>query len=382
MCAAAVPMIVAPKQRQHYGTGVSAKAKSDTQTPSSNTGLNSQKLETTLDWNFTVRPDWLQGTFSSCSSLQLGRILDAYEQVSGDKVVLKPGKGTYLGKQWANQGDSPLGFRCWYNLPGENDDGAGHLLVSFTGTVLGRLTVCQIRELGRRLIEFGFKATRFDPAIDDYSKRVTFEQVRDAIEAANYARFRKAEITKNYGDARGGWTIYCGSRGSDRFLRIYNKFAESKGQIDAIRWEAQFRDKLADCYFREWIAAPDEVSAQLLASFVIGTVEFVDRGQEKNVNRMPELDWWREFKDAVGASIRYSVEQLKTNLKQAKDWVNHQVAKTLAIVRQVVGGKRFASWLVREINQAPERYRAQDYAKLIQWQHEFEQGMLSRSGGV
>lgn len=372
-------MIVSLEHRKRYSTGASSQVASVTQTPSSNTGLNSQKLDTTLNWNLTARADWLQGTFTTCSSLQLERVLNAYQDVSGDKVVLKLGKGSYLGKQWANQGDSPLGFRCWYNLPGENNDGAGHLLVSFPGAVLGRLTVCQQRELGRRLLALNFKATRFDPAIDDYSKRVTFEQIRDAIEAGNYARFRKAQITKNYGDTYGGWTIYCGSRASDRFLRIYNKFAESKGQIDSIRWEGELRDKLADRYFREWIEAPDEVSAQLLASFVIGLVEFVDRAQEKNVNRMVELPWWQEFKDAVGASIRYSVEQLKTNLKQAKDWVSHQVVKTLAIVRQVVGGKRFSSWLVREIREAPERYREQDYAKLIQWQHEFDQGMLNKS---
>lgn len=349
-------------------------------TPSSNTGLNSQDVPTTsLEWNLTVRVDWLQGTISPAGSLQLERLVAAYEGITGDKVVWENGKGSYMGKQWENQVNSPLGFRIWFNRPGENGDESGHALISLTGGVLGRLKVEQVFDVALMLNDFGFKATRIDSALDDYSKKITFTLVRDAIEAGNYARFKKAEVIKNYGDAEyDGWTIICGSASSDRQLVIYNKHAESKGEIDSHRLEARLRDDVANQAYRDWISLPLELHPQYLAGLVVGCVEFVNRGVEKNVKRMPELDWWKEFKDAVACSIRHSIQQLTTNLRKAKKWVNHQVVKTLAIVREVVGGKAWANWLCKEVDGAPVRFNEKDRAKIAQWRYEFEEGLAQR----
>jgi DNA relaxase NicK len=316
----------------------------------------------------------LQGTLKPGHRLNLDRLIEDYQSVTGDKVAIEEGKGAYMGKQWANQGKSPLGFRLWFNLPGENGDKLGHILVSLSGSVLGRLSVEQIRELSRRLLELGFKATRFDVAMDDYDKRVGFSEIVDALRCGNFARFKTFDIVCNGGKRDfNGWTIYCGSNQSDRRLRIYDKQAESKGEIDAIRWEIQCKGKVADVTWYSWLECPLECSAQYLGGLVIGQVEFIERKEgERNVPRMKALPWWKELKDAVAFSIRHSVQSLKPNLKKAKEWIRAQVSKTLAIIQEVCGEGRWESWLMRVVDEAPQRFKDRDLAKIEQWRYEFE----------
>lgn len=52
---------------------------------------------------------------------------------------------------------------------------------------------------------------------------------------AFYGRHSKAAIPSFHGDADGGYTCYVGDRSSDWFLRIYNKEAESRADLDQAR---------------------------------------------------------------------------------------------------------------------------------------------------
>ena len=46
-----------------------------------------------------------------------------------------------------------------------------------------------------------------------------------------------------------GATFYCGARGGDRYLRIYDKNYESNGEIDSVRYEMQLRGERANAIF-------------------------------------------------------------------------------------------------------------------------------------
>jgi DNA relaxase NicK len=285
---------------------------------------------------------------------------------------MRPGKGQYKGKAWANHAVSAKGCRIWYNLPGEGGDRAGHGLISFPGSALANLPAAKVRRLVLCLKrQFGIKVTRVDIAIDDYSKKIGFSQVRDAINAGNKANFGKGKITENFGEERGGFTIVCGSPKSNRQLIFYDKNAESEGQINAYRWEARLKDEIADKAIDEWLEVPEKLSAHYLAAVVSGIVAFVERGKEKNISRMKELPWWKEFKDAIGASIRHSVQRVRTNLKKAKKWINRQVACMLAAIKEVVGEESFTNWISNQIDEAPERFNQNHYARIIQWKHEY-----------
>lgn len=95
-----------------------------------------------------------------------------------------------------------------------------------------------------KIVERGGKFTRLDIAHDDYSKKFT---PRDLMEywlsgqVSTPARFARCVASKQSGSD----TFYLGKRGSERMLRVYDKAAESQGEIDAVRWEFEYRGEKA-----------------------------------------------------------------------------------------------------------------------------------------
>jgi DNA relaxase NicK len=354
-------------------------------TPSSKTGLNSQPIvEESSSWNLTVKVDWFQGTMQPFPTTRLEALIRFVEKFTKDKFVVHAGKGQFKGKAWANHAVSAKGVRIWYNLVGENGDKLGHGLISFPGSALANLPAGKVRKLVRCLkTKFGMKVTRVDTAIDDYSKRITYDLVSAAIEAGHYSGFETGKSLKNFGDELGGWTICLGSPKSDRMLVIYDKNAESaikgakQGEINANRLELRLRDELADRAVEDWLEIREQFSAQYLAGLVVGAVDFVEKNGQKNSNRWKRLDWWQQFKDAVGFAIRHSVQRVTPNLKKAKRWINHQVACMLAAIKEVVGESDFAKWLSKEIENAPKRFNQSHHARIIQWMYEHEESLAS-----
>lgn len=355
-------------------------------TPSSDTGLNSQRVPVdSSGWNLTVKLDWYQGTIAVFPSTRLEALIEFVEKVTKDKFALTLGKGYFNGKYWANYGSSVKGVRIWWNSPGENNDVSGHCLLSFSGSVLSSLKHQDVRLLVAGLRDlFDLRETRIDVAIDDYSKRISFWQVADAVDERkkNHTGFRKGRVIKNFGEELGGFTIYCGKHSSDRITYFYDKNQESEGQINAYRWETRLRDVLARKAIDDWLALPEEMSAQYLANLTIGAINFVERGDEKNVSRMPLLSWWKEFKDAVGAGIKHSVQRVTPNLKKAKKWINHQVVCMLAAIKEVVGVGEFTRWINKEIGEAPVRFSDRHFARIAQWKYEYYEVVPSGAGAT
>jgi hypothetical protein len=132
-------------------------------------------------------------------------------------------------------------------------------------------------------------------------------------------------------------------------IRFYDKDAESKGRIKSYRWEAQFKDELAQKYLTDWLALDKEGfeknSPMLLFAMVVNRIKFVERGTEKNVNRMPLLDWWASFISGVHFQVRHSVQALETTYEQKRAWLEIQVAATLAVLKKVMGINNFQRYV-------------------------------------
>jgi hypothetical protein len=265
-----------------------------------------------------------------------------------------------------------LGFRVWWNLPGENGANRGHGMISLPGSCLSRLTPAEIKQFALEVKALGFGCTRLDIALDDYSKMITFNQVRDAIAKKFRVHFEEADCHQNYGKW-GGFTIAMGSVHSDIRLVFYDKQAESKGQINANRLELRLRNDRAKAAFADWLSAPAELEASVLAGMVVGAVSFVRKGKEKNISRMPELPWWKKFKEAVGVCIRHSFYKSPPTLKRCKAWIRDDVVRSLALIRDVVGVKKFTNWLVKELKEAPSRYNEQHLLRREVWKREWEE---------
>ena len=364
-------MIIAQAGQKNHDTSVPAV----TGTPSSNTGLNSQNvpIQSSAQIKMGIRIDWLQGTLKPFSDLKLKGLIKIYERIAKDKVQLNVGQGHFKGVQWANSGSSPLGFRVWWNLPSENGAKFGHGMISLPGSCLSRLTPAEIRQFALEVKALGFQVTRLDIALDDYTKMVGFKQVRDAIAKKFRVHFEEAECRQNYGKW-GGFSIGMGSIHSDIRLVLYDKEAESKGEINANRWELRLRNDRAKAAFADWLSAPVELEASVLAGMVVGAVSFVRKnGKEKNISRMPELTWWKNFKKAVGVCIRHSFYKAPPTLKRCKAWIQDDVVRNLSLIQDVVGVKNFTNWLAKELIEAPSRYNAQHLLRREVWKREWEE---------
>lgn len=332
------------------------------QTPLSNTGSNSQTLQNTP---LSVRPDWIQGTIRFTSLAQLHELIQFAEGYIKEKYVMHRDRGRFSGKQWHNAAEGIGGCLILYNLPSQEPDEVGHALVSFPATALSGISARDSwRLLGGLVNCWGFKATRFDIALDDFSKSITFEQISEAGRVKNYTGFRnEPAVHHTYRKGKiAGYTIVFGARDCDRLLRFYDKDFESKGKIKSNRLELELHDKLAEKAINDWLALEpeqfEETSPMVLAGMVVGAIDFIERDHRKNVARMPRLAWWVKFKEMVGMEIRHTVEAVVTSYEQKKRWLTRQVFTTLAMVRKVMGLRDFKQYLNGEMADGEDRFTA------------------------
>lgn len=330
------------------------------QTPLSNTGSNSQKLQNTP---LSVRPDWVQGTIRFTSLAQLHEVIRFMEGYVKEKYVMHPDRGRFSGKQWHNMAEGIGGCLVLYNLPSQEPDELGHAMISFPATALSGISARDSWRLLSGLVNcWRFKATRFDIALDDFQKTITFEEISEAGRVKNYTGFRKEPVVHHtYRDKKiAGYTLVFGARHCDRLLRFYDKEFESKGRIKSNRLELELHDKLAEKAIADWLSLEpgqfEEMSPKLLAGMVVGTIDFVKRGHDKNVSRMPRLEWWTRFKDMVGLEIRHTVEAVATSYERKKKWITRQVSVTLAMFKKVMGLRGFKQYLNSELLEAEERF--------------------------
>lgn len=351
-------------------TQIKSDRRMDVKTPLSNTGLDSQVLQ---DGSLSVRPDWLQGTIRFRTLEELHDVIEFIEGYTKEKFVLHPERGRFVGKHWDNHAKGIEGCMILYNLPEQESDGLGHALISFTATVLSGIGVRDVWRMASGLVNcWGFKATRFDIALDDYLKSVGFSELTYAGKRRFFTRFRNMPEVHHTYDEYGnvaGWTVAWGGRSGDVYLRCYDKDFESEGKIKANRMELELHDKRAEKALESWLALDpenfEETSPKLLGGIVVGAIDFVERGNDKNVSRMPVLDWWQAFKDRVGMEIRHTVEAATTSYERKRNWITKQVMVTLLMFKKIMGNQGFKQYMSGELEQAEERLKS-DHEAFIQ----------------
>ncbi|GAI12027.1 unnamed protein product, partial [marine sediment metagenome] len=94
------------------------------------------------------------------------------------------------------------------------------------------------------------------------------------------------------------------SKGSRAFLRVYDKYLESNGESDCIRWELELTQHKADKVFK-YLAGCDgnlETFATVCGAIIGGCITFVhrtERAGDKNIIRLAEYDWWTAIKETL-----------------------------------------------------------------------------------
>ncbi|MBI2723996.1 MAG: replication initiation factor domain-containing protein [Chloroflexi bacterium] len=174
--------------------------------------------------------------------------------------------------------------------------------------------------------------SRCDLAADDWSKRVTPADVYDAMERKEGATH--CRDWSFYRNNKGGMTCTIGAASSLQQLKVYDKNVESRGNIDAIRWEIMARDEAAEslvalAYKRRW--------GKLWASRVVQMVDFRDRSVSAIPQRCPRLPW---FASLVGDAKKARVYDPTPprSLDDLDQWIEHQVGPSLTTKLIASGG--------------------------------------------
>lgn len=192
----------------------------------------------------------------------------------------------------------------------------------------------------------GAESSRLDICLD--SDSISYDVIRDAVletdgTTRRVAKFRTIdERVQHLGGS--GRTLYLGSPSSDCRVRIYDKAAEQDIDDGSIwlRFEVQFRDDRAHSMF-QFLMCDDRA---LIGDVLRSVLDLREAGSD-NVSRLPVLDWWGSWLSAAGV-LRLPVPAPDSTIEDIAEWVNRQVAPSLALLFLAAGGDMsFLTDLVR-----------------------------------
>lgn len=196
--------------------------------------------------------------------------------------------------------------------------------------------------LGRLRSAYQAKASRLDVRIDDYSKTVTPDLAYEAVEAGNFTGFHADSYTFTLSGSKDGCgkTLSLGKRGkkgSGKYLRIYDKGVESKGEIDATRIELELsrsrsRELLEIIGLLTDSDSLNEFSLkELITSLISGAVDFIERDSSGRADRSTRLSWWAYIVEGV-ERLALATPRVVQTLDRWKSWFKSQVAPVLAAI--------------------------------------------------
>lgn len=296
---------------------------------------NSGSDSLSMGYNLFHHQDWLTVSGDGFPSLApLEGLIDKYFST---RVDWGSGKAGIKGKGWQMCAIAPNGVRMCYNFL---DGTLGYeVLIEIPGQPITEITGDEAWELCRDLHGLGLKATRFDWAIDDYARGLSLQDIYSSYREGAFGRVRRMQVWEECkaGQAPVLTGFTCGSRQSDKYIRIYDKMIESRGQVDAIRFEVEFKGKYAGKIFAEFATAASVSEAfDLAAQYAVGCIDFIDR-TDKNLDRCPVAPWWAAFVTAVGGKKRMSVPRLKRTVSRIISWHEKQVSRGMALLAECKG---------------------------------------------
>lgn len=298
------------------------------QPPSSNTGVLITKGALIHWMRFTLPLGReIAGLPESGASLALR----VYEQLTGAAGETAP----HIGYGYSGYSDGVRlpgdgAWICWN--PSRPDMG---VCVNLPGETLPLLPF-DPKSLIAWAYSMGGHFTRLDVAVD--TDQVHISDVRAAVERGDLVS--RSQTQEYYGNFKtDAFTIYVGSRMSERFVRIYNKAAEQKveGDVTWTRCEVEFKSEQAELAARYILADVD------LRSLVFSAVDFRDRRADSNVKRCPQLTWWTLWIGSVDRVSFAVAKSLTDSVAKVYTWIQKQVAPSLSFLNEFFGGD--SPWL-------------------------------------
>jgi hypothetical protein len=310
---------------------------------------NSQKTD-------SVGAHWLRISFNQRF---LAHVSDFTSNFFGDHDQDGRGLWSYDSRlAWAS------GVSLNYDEDPERSDRvhAGQMTLDIPGGALDQLCAqdqCLLIELCNA---YDGKCTRVDIFFDDYRRNVTPHEIYEIAKKGDYSGFRMYN-RRERGNSQG--VIHDeisfgrrGSFGSGAYLRIYDKMLESNGQFNCVRYEMEFTQKKADAVFKKLAACSGDLEAfaTLCGSLVAGSISFVHRTGDKNINRLERYTWWDRICEILGGDLKIRIERKKESVTEKMNWLRRNVSPTLAcLLRIFKTEKDFYRWLFDVIHDGDGR---------------------------
>jgi hypothetical protein len=255
-----------------------------------------------------VALDWGTWSYDVSRLVPVGRVLD---RVFGEPIE-KGGRWTYT--HCVSYADKAVELLWSEDGRGEKSRSDACLVVM--GSAWSRLTQVEaegfIRDVlaaceaddgsGRTLL----KCTRLDVRADDFERIIEPVAIRTRhLLDRSFSGARTCSYVESSNGEFDGGTVYLGRRGSTGSgvqLCIYDKRAESSGEIDCIRYESRYAAEQAEEAFAHLIEGLKENRfAASIGELVAGRWEFWLDGAEKNVDRRVRAPWWEAVKSRLGS---------------------------------------------------------------------------------
>jgi len=283
----------------------------------------------------------------------------------------------------------PNGVRILYDTDIEKADFHNRrVFLECPGRGCGELTPSDLCLLMQIFVdEFEGRGERIDVCLDDYSRRITPQELQKIAKCGDYSRFHQFHIRQSYecGNQLTYDAIVFGSmkKGWVKQLEVYDKGLESKGEKNAIRWEAKFREDKADTAFRMLAGTCGNLDAfaLLCGSIVVGSIEFVHRKEGvKNLNRLERYEFWELLKGGLDGLCIRSAKKVN-NVTGIIEWVKRQVAPNFACLWKLFGSEKVAfSWLVDFLNDGEKRMNENQLSIVRQYAGSFNHHSFMNQG--
>lgn len=208
--------------------------------------------------------------------------------------------------------------------------------------------LADVRSLLCTLKSRGCRFSRMDICWDDYDKTfVPKDFGKWYFDGQISTRTLHMEYIHGYSD-----TFYLGKRGSDKFLRIYDKEKESNGKINAIRYEFEFRRKFLAMIVDKVINNEEFCIADIINCMFTVKSDYeksdIASTNSTNKSRASILPEWQEFIDKLFAKRRLSDPvELKVDTKKRDvsfdhkyKWLDRQVFPSMYMLLQCIGKDR------------------------------------------
>ena len=331
--------------------------------------------------NLTACIDWLQGTVKFADFKQFESCVEFVVSYLKDTAYYEFGQPRFMGKTWQNHGKSAKGILFYWDKPNLEVNELGHGFISIPASVLSQVSADDIWRMMSGLLDcYKFKCTRLDIAIDDYNKTVSFEELDNAVELGNRTGFENYDVKASYRKKVIGRTRYMGSAKSNSMLRYYDKSVESRGKVDAYRWELQLIDEKAQSVFIQYAQMDREafstIGHRYLGSVVFGSVNFIDRSTGKRASRCEQLTWWKNLVNMIG-SIQIAIPRVVKTLEKTVETIRKQYAPILCAVKRGLGKTGFRFFMNELVDSGENRQgkRHEAITKQIQWENEGRQAL-------